>query len=39
MPDLSYTAFGVGAGGHAAIMWIDRDTQGDPAKLRLASFH
>jgi hypothetical protein len=39
MPDWSYTAFGVGAGGHAAIMWIDRDTQGDPASLRLASFH
>jgi hypothetical protein len=39
MPDLSYTAFGVGPNGQAAIIWIDRDTQGVPAKLRLASFH
>jgi hypothetical protein len=39
MPELSYPAFGVGAGGHAAIIWIGRDNQGDPATLRLASFH
>jgi hypothetical protein len=33
------TAFGVGPSGHAAIIWTEPDTQGAPAKLRLASFY
>lgn len=33
------TAPAVAANGQAALMWVDQDTQGQPAKIRLASFY